>query len=392
MMSQYINRAMQPTLKKLLTVFPVVTICGPRQSGKTTLCRMEFPEMPYVSLEDITVKTFAIEDPTGFLHQYPKGVIIDEVQLCPEIFSQIQLLVDEDRFSENKDRKFILTGSSNFSFLPQIRQSLAGRTAFLTLLPLSSMELTAGGYYPTADTEIIRGGYPNVWVNPEEMTRFILENYINSYVERDVRRLLNIEDYNKFSTLLRLCASRIGYELNKSSLAIETGVSVPTIDRWLSVLSSSYIIYLLPPWHANISKRLVKSPKLYFYDTGIACTLLGIDSISKLMGHPLRGSLFENLVINNVVKQNFNMGHKKELFFYRDKSGREVDLIFENDLGLEGYEIKSGMTYSNDFRKNLDYLKSILGDTLKETGIIYNGQSEMKAGEMKVLNYKNFAG
>lgn len=390
MLDEFIPRAMQPTLKQALEVFPVATICGPRQSGKTTLCRLEFPDLPYANLEDLTTRRSASEDPKGFLYQFPKGVIIDEVQLCPDLFSQIQVLVDEDRFNRNNTRKFLLTGSSNFSFLPQIRQSLAGRSSFLTLLPFSTSELILGGFKITADEEIIRGGYPNVWTNPENKTRFILENYINSYVERDVKRLINIEDYEKFSTLLRLCASRIGYELNKSSLAVETGISVPTVERWLSVLSTSYIIYLLPPWHSNISKRLVKSPKLYFYDTGIACTLLGIDTISKLTGHPLRGSLFENLVINNVVKAGFNKGLKKDLFFYRDKSGREVDLIFENEKGLSGFEIKSGMTYNVDFRKNIDYLKAILGEKLNNKGIIYNGDVENPYGEVALINYKNF--
>lgn len=392
MEEKFINRAMQPTLLKSLKVFPVVTVCGPRQSGKTTMCRKEFPHLPYMNLEDLSTRRFAIEDPKGFLFQFPKGAILDEVQLSPDLFSQVQVIVDQDRFQGNGERKFILTGSSNFSFLPQIRQSLAGRTSFLTLLPLSTVELLNAHYDFSTEEEIIRGGYPNVWVNAEDMTRFILDNYINAYVERDVRKLLNIEDYNKFSILLKLCASRIGYELNKSSLAIEVGVSQPTVERWLSVLSNSYIIFLLPPWHANISKRLVKSPKLYFYDTGIACTLLGIDSKEKLMGHPLRGSLFENLVINNVVKNGFNNGFKKDLFFYRDKSGHEVDLLFETSSGLSAYEIKAGMTYNSDYTKNLVYLKAILGEKLSGSGVIYNGDVEKPSGDIGIYNYRKFIG
>ena len=389
-MSVFIPRAMQSTLHDVLKIFPSATICGPRQSGKTTLCRKEFPDLPYVNLEDLSIRQFAIEDPKGFLSQFSQGVIIDEVQQVPDILSQIQVIIDEDRFKGIENRKFLLTGSSNFAMLPQVRQSLAGRTAFLTLLPLSTQEIINGGFIDfTTNSEIIKGGYPTVWTKPEDNSRIILENYINAYVERDVRNLLNIEDYSKFTTFIRLCASRIGYELNKSSLAIETGVSVPTIDRWISVLEATYVVYLLKPWYGNISKRLVKAPKLYFYDTGIATTLLGVNSVEQLIGHPLRGSLFENLVINNVIKYGYNKGLSENLFFYRDKSGHEVDLVWEQPNGLYAIEIKASMTYNTDFRKNLDYLKMLLNDKIIESKIIYNGDSELK-GEIGVSNYKNF--
>lgn len=387
----FIPRAMQSTLHDVLKIFPSVTICGPRQSGKTTLCRKEFPDLPYINLEDLTIRQFAIEDPKGFLSQFPQGVIIDEIQQVPNLLSQIQVIIDEDRFNGNDKRKFLLTGSSNFSLLPQVRQSLAGRTAFLTLLPLSTQEIVNGGFMDlTTNKEIIKGGYPSVWTNPEENSRIILDNYINTYVERDVRNILNIEDFRKFTVFIRLCASRIGYELNKSSLAIETGVSVPTIERWISVLEATYVIFLLKPWHGNIAKRLVKAPKLYFYDTGIATTLLGVNTVEQLIGHPLRGSLFENLVINNVIKYGYNKGLTENLFFYRDKSGHEIDLIWEKTNGLySAIEIKASMTYNTDFRKNLDYLKKLLSDKIIESKIIYNGYDELK-GEIDVSNYKNF--
>lgn len=389
-MSAFIPRAMQSTLHDVLKIFPCVTICGPRQSGKTTLCRKEFPELPYVNLEDLSIRQYAIEDPKGFLSQFPDGVIIDEVQIAFDILSQIQVIIDEDRYKGIENRKFLLTGSSNFSLLPNVRQSLAGRTAFLTLLPLSTQEIIHGGFADlTTNKEIIKGGYPAVWTTPDEYSRMILENYINAYVERDVRNIINIEDFRKFTTFIRLCASRIGYELNKSSIAIETGVSVPTIERWISVLEATYVIFLLKPWHGNIAKRLVKAPKLYFYDTGIATTLLGVNTVEQLTGHPLRGSLFENLVINNVIKYGHNKGLSENLYFYRDKSGHEVDLILEQPNGLSAIEIKASMTYNTDFRKNLDYLKNLLNDKILESKIIYNGDTELK-GEMIVTNYKNF--
>ena len=389
-MSAFIFRAMQSTLHDVLKIFPSATICGPRQSGKTTLCRKEFPELPYVNLEDLSIRQFAIEDPKGFLSQFPQGVIIDEVQQVPDILSQIQVIIDEDRFNGKENRKFLLTGSSNFTLLPQVRQSLAGRTAFLTLLPLSTQEIINGGFIDfTINNEIIKGGYPAVWTKTEENSRIILENYINAYVERDVRNILNIEDFRKFTTFVRLCASRIGYELNKSSLAIETGVSVPTVERWLSVLEATYVIYLLKPWYGNISKRLVKAPKLYFYDTGIATTLLGVNTTEQLTGHPLRGSLFENLVINNVIKYGYNKGLSENIYFYRDKSAHEVDLVWEQPNGLCAIEIKASMTYNPDYRKNLDYLKKLLNDKIIDSKIIYNGDAELK-GEIEVSNYKNF--
>lgn len=387
----YIPRAMQPTLHEVLKIFPSVTLCGPRQSGKTTLCRKEFPHLPYVNMEDFTTRNFALEDPVGFLSQFKNGVIIDEVQLVPEILSQIQILIDEDRFRGDDNRKFILTGSSNFSLLPQVRQSLAGRTAFLTLLPFSTNELREAGLPDVSlQSEIIRGGYPAVWINPAKDTRLILENYINAYVERDVRNLLKIENYNKFVTFLRMCAGRIGYELNKTSLAIEIGVSVPTIERWLSVLEATFVIYLLKPWYGNIGKRLVKSPKLYFYDTGIASTLLGIYEESQLTVHTLKGSLFENLIMNNAIKYGYNRGLTENLYFFRDKSGHEVDLIWEKPEGLYAFEIKSGMTYNPDFRKNLDYLRHLMGDKIIDTTIIYSGEMEMRGDMINVLNYGSF--
>ena len=387
---KYIRRAIQPTLKNALNIFPVVSLCGPRQSGKTTLCRMEFPEMEYVNLEDYSTRTFAEEDPNGFLEQFRNGVIIDEAQLVPELFNQIQVIVDEDRFKGNMDRKFILTGSSNFSLLPTLRQSLAGRSGMYILLPLSCREVEEAGRKEKVEDYILKGGYPGVWDNPEIFRSDILNNYIETYVERDVRRLMEVKDLKKFSTFLRLCAARIGSELNKSSLAVELGISVPTIERWISVLEASFVIYLMQPWAENIGKRLTKTPKLYFTDTGIACTLLGIKTSEHLMGHPLRGALFENLVISNVLKDIYNHGERETLYFYRDKTGREIDLIREDNGKIEAIEIKSGNTFNTDYLRNIRYLKSIIKDKLVKSGVVYSGKSEFLKDEEGVINFKNY--
>lgn len=387
---KYIKRTIQPALKNALNIFPVVSLCGPRQSGKTTLCRREFPEMRYVNLEDYSTRIFAQDDPNGFLNQFQNGVIIDEAQLVPELFSQIQVIVDEDRFRDNHDRKFILTGSSNFSLLPNLRQSLAGRMGMYTLLPLSCRELFEAGYSESVEDYILKGGYPAIWDNPSEFRTEILNNYIETYVERDVRRLLEVKDLKKFTTFLRLCAARIGSELNKSSMAVELGISVPTIERWISALEASFVIYLIQPWAENIGKRLTKTPKLYFTDTGIACTLLGIQTADHLMGHPLRGALFENLVINNVVKDIYNHGKRETLYFYRDKTGREIDLIREDKGKIEAVEIKAGKSFNPDFLRNIRYLKSIINDRLKISKVVYSGDFEFDKEEEGVLNYLNY--
>lgn len=387
---KYIRRTIQPALTNALNIFPVVSLCGPRQSGKTTLCRMEFPEMEYVNLEDYSTRTFAEEDPNGFLKQFRNGVIIDEAQLVPELFNQIQVIVDEDRFKGNMDRKFILTGSSNFSLLPTLRQSLAGRSGMYILLPLSCREVEEAGRKEKVEDYILKGGYPAVWDNPEIFRSDILNNYIETYVERDVRRLMEVKDLKKFSTFLRLCAARIGSELNKSSLAVELGISVPTIERWISVLEASFVIYLMQPWAENIGKRLTKTPKLYFTDTGIACTLLGIKTSEHLMGHPLRGALFENLVISNVLKDIYNHGERETLYFYRDKTGREIDLIREDNGKIEAIEIKSGNTFNTDYLRNIRYLKSIIKDKLVKSGVVYSGKSEFLKDEEGVINFKNY--
>ena len=386
---QYIKRDILPYFRKIYDTFPTVTLCGPRQSGKTTLCRKEFPELEYVNFENFGIRQIASEDPISFVSQYKSGAIFDEVQLVPEIFSALQVLIDEDRFKEDKKRKFILTGSSNFALLPNLRQSLAGRTGILTLLPFSVHELQEGGFNKNADEYIYFGGYPGIWDSDSEMKTVIMESYINTYVERDVRRIMEVKDLNKFAIFLKLCAARIGTELNRSSIAVELGVSVSTIENWLSVLETSYILFLLKPWYNNIGKRLTKSPKIYFYDTGLACTLLNINDPKNIFLNPMRGQLFENLVIANQMKRVLNFGIKDELFFYRDKGGKEVDLLINTPEGLKAYEIKSGATYRTDYMENIKYLKKLLGDQIIESGVIYTGETNLKKQEEGIYNYLN---
>lgn len=391
MVTDYIPRAMQSTLEKALQAFPIVTICGPRQSGKTTLCRITFPDMAYVNLEDLATRSFAEHDAKGFLMQFEHGAIIDEVQLVPALFSQLQVIIDNDIFIGKKDRKFIHTGSSNFSLLPDLRQSLAGRTAVFTLMPLSTAEIVSQGVdAKDVDAMIVNGGYPAMWKTDPQFRRQIIESYINTYVERDVRRLMDVKDLRKFTMFIRMCAARIGTELNKSSLSVEVGVSVPTIDSWLSVLEASYVIYMLQPWYANIGKRLVKSPKLYFCDTAVACALLGITSKEQMSSYFMRGALFENMVVNNMRKYALNAGISSDLYFYRDKTGREIDLVTESASGIGAYEIKSGMTFYDEYFKHIDYLKSLLGEKLVSSAVVYAGDVELKAQEKAVVNYQNF--
>lgn len=385
----YIQRNIQPYLHKIYDAFPTVTLCGPRQSGKTTLCRKEFPDLEYVNFENPSLRQIIAEDPLGFVAQYKKGAIFDEVQLVPDIFSALQIVIDEDRFNNHPARKFILTGSSNFSLLPNLRQSLAGRTGIVTLLPFSVDELVKGGFLENVDTYIFQGGYPGVWDSSTELKTDIMESYINTYVERDVRRIMEVKDLNKFTLFLKLCAARIGTELNRSSIAVELGVAVSTIENWLSVLQATYILFLLKPWHSNIGKRLTKSPKLYFYDTGLASTLLNINNSESLFFNPMRGQLFENMVISNQIKKLLNFGIKDEIFFYRDKSGKEIDLLIQTSEGINAYEIKSGASYKSDYMNGIKYLKKILGDSIVKSGVIYAGEAELAKQEEGIYNYLN---
>ncbi|MEG0899745.1 MAG: ATP-binding protein [Oscillospiraceae bacterium] len=378
-----IERVLKIRLLELAKKYPIVTLTGPRQSGKSTLLKTSFPEYKYVSLEDLDMRLFATEDPRGFLTTYPDKTIIDEVQRVPSLFSYIQTHTD----NENKEGMYLLAGSHNFLLMENINQSLAGRTAILRLLPFSHYEMKQGNILPpTVDEEIFKGAYPRLYdkdIAPTDYYPF----YIQTYVERDVRLMRNIGDLSKFIRFLKLCAGRIGQLLNISSLANECGVSVTTATSWISILEASYICYLLKPDHNNYAKRLVKAPKLYFYDTGLACSLLDIRSADQIATHFLRGGLFENLVINEFVKETYNKGEELSISFWRDSTGNEVDLLRTIEGKQYAYKIKSGATYSSDFFKGISKWAKLSGATLEQCFAIYNGDRDMKTSQGEVIKW-----
>lgn len=354
---EYINRALGTTLQVTHEIFPVVTLTGPRQSGKTTLCRHLYPDMPYINFENVQTGHLFNDNPVGFIDSFSNGAIIDEAQIEPTVFRALQTVVDEDRHI-GRNRKFIITGSSNFSIMANSSESMAGRTAPLTLLPLSVNEILQYRKDDISTNELMYlGGYPQIWTSPISAAEIILQSYIDTYVERDLRQLMNIKDLNKFIKFLGLCAGRVGTELNRSSLAVETGVTVATIDSWLSVLEASYVIWMLPPWSTNINKRLTKSSKLYFCDTGLLCYFLGIKEAKQLDNYPLRGAIFENMVVNNFLKVAYNAGKKSRLSFFRDKTEREIDLIVENTDGISAFEIKASSGFNPDYYNHIRYFE-----------------------------------
>ncbi len=372
-------------VKLLAKQFKAIAIVGPRQSGKTTLARNVFPDKKYISLENPDVRLFATEDPRGFLEQYPNGAIFDEAQRVPELFSYLQQILDD---SADKG-KFILTGSNNFLLQENISQSLAGRIGYLFLLPFSTDEISMATREPqTIETAIFTGGYPPIYDNDITPDKWF-PNYIRTYVERDVRQIKNISNLNAFERFLKLCAGRIGQLLNLSGIAIEAGVDSKTIASWISVLESSFIIYLLKPHHANFNKRLVKMPKLYFCDTGLACSLLSIRNSEQLITHPLKGSLFENYVINDMVKERYNNNKPLDLYFWRDSTGNEIDVVIDQGSDLYPIEIKAGKTITSDYFKNFQFWKKATG--FEYGTVIYAGQEAQKRSSgIQVISWKGF--
>ncbi|WP_374605668.1 ATP-binding protein [Niveibacterium sp.] len=377
------QRAIIPVLQDRARRYPIVTVTGPRQAGKTTACKAAFPHLPYSNLERPDTRDFARRDPQSFLSQFPNGAILDEVQRVPELLSWIQVQVDEHPGAG----RYVLTGSHNFDLMQSITQSLAGRTALLHLLPLSINELHASGVNLSADQLIFSGGYPRIHADGLDPT-VTLADYFATYVERDLRQLAELRNLDEFRRFVRLAAGRVGQVLNLHSLAADVGVSDRTAHAWLSLLEASYIVRLLPPWFANIGKRLIKAPKLYFCDVGLAAWLIGIADASQLATHPLRGHLFENLVVMEFVKHALNQGQVPTLHYYRDSGGLEVDLMVEYGLGpgqMGLVEVKSGQTYNADFAKSVKQLAGLLGDRVVRSMVVYGGNEHYTRDGVEVV-------
>jgi len=376
-----IERTLASKVTSLAQKFQVITLTGPRQSGKTTLVRATFPDLPYVSLEEPDIRQIALTDPRGFLSNYPNGVILDEIQNTPELFSYIQRIVDE-----NHQIQFILTGSSNFLLMEKISQTLAGRTAVLHLLPFSLQELE-----PLADSYenlIFKGQYPRIYDRAIPPTDFY-PSYIQTYVDRDVRMIKNIGDINAFIQFTQLCAGRIGQPLNNASLANDAGISPNTAKSWLSILESSYILYRLQPYHRNFNKRLIKSPKLYFYDTGVACSLLGIREQEQVNLHYMKGSLFENLILNEFIKRSFNRGENRQPYYWQDNHGKEIDCLLVNGEKVTAVEIKSGKTMSTSYFENLKYWRSLAALPESQEYVVFGGDQSMQTSAGTLISWKN---
>ena len=376
-----IARILASKITSLAQKFQVITLTGPRQSGKTTLVRAIFPALPYVSLEDPDIRQIALTDPRGFLSNYPNGAILDEIQNTPELFSYIQRIVDE-----NRQIHFVLTGSSNFLLMEKISQTLAGRTAVLHLLPFSFTELE-----PLAEPYenlIFKGQYPRIYDRDISPTDFY-PSYIQTYVDRDVRMIKNIGDINAFIQFTQLCAGRIGQPLNYASLANDAGISPNTAKSWLSILESSYILYRLQPYHRNFNKRLVKSPKLYFYDTGVACSLLGIREQEQVNSHYMKGSLFENLILNEFIKRSFNRGENRQPYYWQDNHGKEIDCLLVNGDKVTAIEIKSGKTVSPSYFDNLSYWRSLADLPENLEYVVYGGDQYMQTSAGILISWKN---
>jgi len=361
--------------------YPVVTIFGPRQSGKTTLVQMTFPEKMYYSLEDPDVRMAAETDPRGFLAKLPEGGVLDEIQRLPGLLSYIQGIVDQKK----KTGMFILTGSHQPGLHQSVSQSLAGRTAVLTLLPFSLSELRNYRKNWEPFELIVKGAYPRVHDKDLKPSRFF-NGYMQTYIERDVRALVNLKDLRSFQQFFTLLAGRIGQVINYTSLSNDVGVSATTIKNWASVLKASFVVFELSPFFENIRKRVVKSPKIYFSDVGLAAYLLGIETSDQVSRDPLRGGLYENLLILEILKSRLNYGKRPELFFYRDTHGNEVDLIIKAARNLIPFEIKSAVTFTPDFLKGIEHFRKIAEDRCSKGYVLYNGHDEYTLKGIRVFN------
>ena len=379
----YLTRSIEKTISEAAKYFSVISVTGPRQSGKSTLLKHLFPDVPRYSLKDVNVCEFAEHDPVAFLHQHPKGMFIDEVQKCPHLLEYIQGIVDN-----NSDCQFLLTGSSNFELLHNLSESLPGRAGVYELLPMTYKETESTMGKQTTDEFLFNGLYPAICAQKNK-ARLFYPSYVRTYLERDVRDLLKIKDQLQFMRFIKLCAARIGSIFNASEIAGQLGVDSKTVTHWLSVLQASYLVTLLPPYYENISKRMVKSPKLYFTDPGLACFLLDIESPRQLERDKMRGAIFENYIVMEVIKHRYNQGLMDGVYFYRDSNQNEVDILLKQDGELTAIEVKSSMTYHASFEKVLSKISEWLKTPVVNKLLVYTGDFENTASDIKLLNYRH---
>ena len=384
-LSQTAPRAALATALRLAKGFPILALTGPRQSGKTTLSQLAFPDKPYVSLENLDARAFAQGDPRRFLAQFPDGAVIDEVQRVPSLLSWLQGWVDDRKIMGD----FVLTGSAQFDLMAGITQSLAGRVGRIELLPFSGAELvTAGKQSSDLDRQLLTGGYPALYYRELSPADWF-PNYVSTYLERDVRALIGVRDLNLFQRFLKLCAARSGQLLNLSSLGSDCGISAVTAKQWLSVLESSYIVTLLSPYHQNFGKRLVKTPKLYFLDVGLMAWLLGIKDVNQLSTHSARGALFETWAVSELMKHRYNQGQASDLYFWRDSLGHEVDVVYETAQGLQALEMKSGSTWASDWTDSIKAWQFISKTTVMPQ-LIYGGTGSASRQYCDAIGWMDF--
>lgn len=384
-MNDYIHRKIEETILEASKYFSVITVSGPRQSGKSTLLTQLFPLYEKYSLKDLNILDYAKNDPIAFLNQTDEGMFIDEIQRCPQLLDYIQGIVDN-----NPKRHFALSGSSNFEVMKNLSESLAGRAGVFELLPMSIQEVTGKVDLDNLNQILYNGFYPSICAK-KNIAKFFYPSYVRTYLEKDVRDLLQMKDQIRFTKFLKLCAARIGSLFNASELGAEVGVSSKTISHWISVLQASYLITLLPPYYENIPKRLVKSPKLYFNDPGLACYLLDIETPQQLDRDKMRGAIFENMIVMEAIKHRYNMGLEDGVFFYRDSNQNEVDLLIKQEGELTAIEVKSSMTYSSSFEKTLTQIEGWIKTPISKKAIVYSGDFENTNGNINLINYRHIS-
>ena len=384
-MTDYIHRKIEETILEASKYFSVIAVSGPRQSGKSTLLTQLFPLYEKYSLKDLNILDYAKNDPIAFLNQTDEGMFIDEIQRCPQLLDYIQGIVDN-----NPKRHFALSGSSNFEVMKNLSESLAGRAGVFELLPMSIQEVTGKIDLDNLNQILYNGLYPSICAK-KNIAKFFYPSYVRTYLEKDVRDLLQIKDQIRFTKFLKLCAARIGSLFNASELGAEVGVSSKTISHWISVLQASYLITLLPPYYENIPKRLVKSPKLYFNDPGLACYLLDIETPQQLDRDKMRGAIFENMIVMETIKHRYNMGLEGGVFFYRDSNQNEVDILIKQEGELTAIEVKSSMTYSSSFEKTLTQIEGWIKPPISKKAIVYSGDFENTSGNINLINYRHIS-